>query len=197
MKYYQELTLLPSCDIPLSFIWSKVYQQLHLGFVEQQDDCGNVPYGVSFPQYQHDKYKLVLGGKIRVFANSEEELVKLGLKKWLERLMDYVHITGIRAVPEKITGYSIYRRMRQDNCADSKARRFMMRHKDRNIGYDQTVEMFSREERHFFDFPYVKQKSLTNNNQFRLYIEKKSCEENRYDGFGTYGLSHESTVPEF
>jgi CRISPR-associated endonuclease Csy4 len=197
MKYYQELTLLPSYDVPLSFIWSKVYQQLHLGFVELQDDNGNVPYGVSFPQYQHDKKKKGLGEKIRVFASSEEELVKLGLKKWLDRLMDYVHITGIRAVPEKITGYSTYRRMRQENGADSKARRFLMRHKDGDLGYDQTVAMFSRNQRSFCDFPYVKQKSLTNNNQFRLYIEKISCGENGCDGFGTYGLSPVSTVPEF
>lgn len=197
MKYYQELTLLPSFDIPLSFIWSKLYQQLHLGFVEQQDDNGNVPYGVSFPQYQHDKKKIGLGEKIRVFANSEEELVKLGLKKWLDRLMDYVHVTGIRVVPEKITGYSTYRRVRQENSADSKARRFLMRHKDRNMGYDQMVVMFSMDKRSFCGFPYVKQKSLTNTNQFRLYIEKKACEENVCDGFGTYGLSPVSTVPEF
>ena len=197
MKYYQELTLLPSYDVPLSFIWSKVYQQLHLGFVEQQDDSGNVPYGVSFPQYQHDKKKIGLGEKIRVFASSEEELVKLGLKKWLDRLMDYVHITGIRAVPEKITSYSTYRRMRQENGADSKARRFLMRHKDGDMEYDQTVAMFSMKNRPFCDFPYVKQKSLTNNNQFRLYIEKISCGENVCEGFGTYGLSPVSTVPEF
>jgi CRISPR-associated endonuclease Csy4 len=197
MKYYQELTLLPSYDVPLSFIWSKVYQQLHLGFVEQQDDSGNVPYGISFPQYQYDKKKIGLGEKIRVFANSEEELVKLGLKKWLERFTDYVHITGIRAVPEKVVGYAIYQRVRQENSVDSKARRFLLRHKERNMNYDETVVMFSTEKKRVCSFPYLKQKSLTNNNLFRLYVEKVACPKERYNGFGTYGLSPISTVPEF
>ena len=188
MKYYQELTLLPSYDVPLPFIWSKVYQQLHLGFVEQQDDSGNVPYGVSFPQYQHDKKKIGLGEKIRVFAKGEEELAKLGLKKWLERFTDYVHITGIRAVPEKITGYSTYRRMRQENGADSKARRFLLRHKERHMNYDETVVMFSTEKKRVCSFPYLKQKSLTNNNLFRIYVEKVARSEETYDGFGTYGV---------
>jgi len=197
MKYYQELTLLPSFDIPLSFIWSKVYQQLHLGFVEQQDDSGNVPYGVSFPQYQHDKKKPVLGEKVRIFANSENELIKLGVKKWLERFTDYVHVTGIREVPEKKIGFAVYRRVRQENSADSKARRFLMRHAKKEMEYSQAVAMFALNTRHFCEVPFVKQKSLTNNNLFRLYIEKKFCEEEIYVGFGTYGLSCTSTVPEF
>ena len=197
MKYYQELSLLPGYDVPLLFVWSKVYQQIHLGFVEQQDDSGNVPYGVSFPQYQHDKKKPVLGEKVRIFARSEEELLKLGLKKWLERLVDYVHITGIREVPEKKIGFAIYRRVRQENSADSKARRFLARHAEKEMGLEQAVVMFSMTTRRFCEFPFVKQKSLTNNNLFRLYIEKKSCKDEVYDGFGTYGLSNTSTVPEF
>jgi len=195
MKCYQEITLLPGYDISLSFIWSKVYQQLHLCLVEQQVDYGNVPYGVSFPQYRREDKKPLLGEKIRVFANSEEELARLELKKKVERLLDYVHTTGIRAAPEKVAGYSTYRRVRQENSADSKARRFLTRHK--NMEYDQAVAMFSRKKRSFCDFPYVQLKSLTNNNQFRLYIEKKPCAGETYDGFGTYGLSHTSTVPEF
>ena len=52
MKYYQELTILPCAEVPAYFIWSKVYQQLHLGFASHQDEHGHVPIGISFPDYQ-------------------------------------------------------------------------------------------------------------------------------------------------
>ncbi|MBE0472372.1 MAG: type I-F CRISPR-associated endoribonuclease Cas6/Csy4, partial [Methyloprofundus sp.] len=37
MKHYIELTLLPNTDINAFTLWSKVYQQIHLGLVEMQD----------------------------------------------------------------------------------------------------------------------------------------------------------------
>ena len=44
-------------------------------------------------------------------AISEIDLQKLDIRKWLDRLLDYTHITSVRPVPEKrITGYAIYRR---------------------------------------------------------------------------------------
>lgn len=196
MKYYQELTIIPSFEIPLHFIWSKVYQQMHLAFVEMQDQNGVVPFGASFPQYQYENKKGIIGEKIRVFANSEKELNELGIKKWLQRLNDYVHITGIREVPEKKAGYAVYRRVHQDNSAEHKAARFLKRHKEELIEYEQAVKMFSLKKSVCY-LPYIKQKSLTNSNTFRLYIAKSYCEEDVYDGFGTYGLSNTSTVPEF
>ena len=132
---------------------------------------------------------------MRIFARSEEELIKLGIKKWLQRLNDYVHITGIRKVPDK-TGYAIYRRRRQESSAEQKAHRYLTRHKEENMEYEQAVTMFSKKT-YVCNIPYVQQKSLTNNNPFAIYIEKKSCEAEVYNGYGTYGLSQASTVPEF
>lgn len=197
MKYYQELTLLPSFEIPISFIWSKVYQQLHLAFVEMQNENGDVSYGVSFPQYQYENGKVGLGEKIRVFADSEEGLLKLGLRKWLERFTDYVHITGMREVPGKNASYAIYRRSRPESSAEQKARRFLMRHKEQAPEYEQAVKMFSQKKREICRLPYIQQKSLTNQHSFRLYVEKKLCQEAVTGRFGTYGLSDVSTVPEF
>ncbi|HNN29956.1 MAG TPA: type I-F CRISPR-associated endoribonuclease Cas6/Csy4, partial [Agitococcus sp.] len=37
MKYYQELTLIAQAEVSLYVIWSKLYTQLHLAFVEQKD----------------------------------------------------------------------------------------------------------------------------------------------------------------
>lgn len=196
MKYYQELTIIPSFEVSAYFIWSKVYQQLHLGFVEAQDQNGLVPFGVSFPQYQYDKRKGGIGEKMRVFGNREDELTELGIKKWLQRLSDYVHITGIREVPEKKAGYAVYRRVHKESSPDQKALRFIKRHREASIEYEEAVKMFLKK-RSECALPYINQKSLTNRNAFRLYIAKLYSEKNVYDGFGTYGLSNTSTVPEF
>lgn len=52
MKFYQELTLLPQDEINIYFLWSKTFQQIHLGLVEMQDDQKRVPIGLSFPEYK-------------------------------------------------------------------------------------------------------------------------------------------------
>lgn len=34
MKYYQDITLLPDTEIPLHFLLSKVFSQIHLEFAD-------------------------------------------------------------------------------------------------------------------------------------------------------------------
>ncbi len=40
-----------------------------------------------------------------MFAPFQETLESLNIRKWLSRLTDYVHITGIREVPKNIKEY--------------------------------------------------------------------------------------------
>ena len=198
MKYYQEVTLLPGFEIPLYFIWSNLYRQLHLAFVEMKDENGSVPYGVSFPQYQQDKKQSSLGEKVRIFAVSEDALERLAIKKWLQRLSDYVHVTGIREVPDEKVGYAVYRRVHQNNSAEQKTRRFLKRHANETASYEEIVAKFTCSPAKWIqNMPYIKQKSLTNSGAFRLYVEKKKCEQEVLGSFGTYGLSEIATVPEF
>lgn len=198
MKYYQEATLLPGFEIPLYFVWSNVYRQLHLAFVDCKDENGGVPYGVSFPQYHQENKQSTLGEKIRIFAASEDALEQLDVKRWLQRLGDYVHVTGIRAVPDKKEGYAVYRRIHQINSAEQKARRFLKRHANEAASYEEIVAKFTcRPAKWIQNIPYIKQKSLTNSSTFRLYIEKKECAREALGNFGTYGLSETTTVPEF
>ena len=102
MKFYVEITLLPSIETPINFLWEKVYQQIHLALVENQDSHGKVSIGVSFPEYDCKQFQL--GNKLRLFSFSQEELEHLNIRKWLFRLRDYIHITDIRYVPENING---------------------------------------------------------------------------------------------
>ena len=129
MNYYQDITLIPDGEVSLSFLWTKVFTQLHLALAEEQRREGMVKTALAFPAYQ-DKG---LGNKIRILAPSAEQLERLHLEQGLERLSDYVHLTKIRKIVERrITGYSIYSRYQPDesvgHIADLEAT-YLMEHR--------------------------------------------------------------------
>ena len=197
MKYYQEITLIDQAEISSYFIWSKLYTQLHIALAEIKDTNNKVNIGVSFPQYLFEKNdknsKVNLGKKLRLFAQNEADLKKLDLKKWLDRLTDYVHITSIREVPENIKSYAIYRRKQVKTNAERLARH---RVKRGDIGFDEALARYSNVVT-TTDLPFVQMKSLTSDQVFKLFIEKKNAEQSESQVFSTYGLSSESSVPEF
>ena len=194
MKYYQEITLLPAYDVPVNFIWSKVYPQIHLAFVSYQNKKGIMPFGVSLPEYgADDKKKIMLGNKLRIFSTNEDALAELDVSKWLSRLEDYVHLTGARPVPAPVKGYSIYGRYHQEGSIAQKARRFAKRHA---ISYEESEKLFPKKWKACM-LPYVQLQSMTNHNMFRLFIGKKSMSQPVQGEFGSYGLSNQATVPEF
>lgn len=200
MNYYQEITLIDQAEISPYFIWSKLYSQLHLALagIKSADDKVNI--GVSFPQYIYEqkteksKAKVNLGKKLRLFAQAEEELIQLNIKKWLERLTDYVHITSIRPVPEeKITGYACFKRKQPKTNAERLARH---RVKRGDIGFDEALSRYQNVVT-TSDLPFIQLKSLTSGQPFKLFITKQTAEQSASQVFSTYGLSSESSVPEF
>ena len=78
MKHYVEITLLPTDDIGHYFLWSKIYQQLHLALVELTGGQGG-SVGFSFPEYSAKQPRL--GRKLRVFAVTESQLVQFNEQK--------------------------------------------------------------------------------------------------------------------
>ncbi len=199
MKCYQEITLIDQAEISPYFIWSKLYTQLHIALAESKDTDNKVNIGVSFPQYifeeeiEGQKAKVNLGKKLRIFAQSEAELQTLDLKKWLDRLTDYVHMTSIREVPENVKGYAIYKRKQVKTNAQRLARH---RVKRGDIGFDEALARYSNVVT-TTDLPYIQMKSLTSDKSFKLFIEKKNANQSENQVFSTYGLSSESSVPEF
>ncbi|MFI3221843.1 MAG: type I-F CRISPR-associated endoribonuclease Cas6/Csy4 [Methylococcaceae bacterium] len=214
MKVYQEIKLLESPEIPLHFLWSKVFQQIHLGLVEIQDDQGHVPIGLSFPEYISGEKVSLLGSKLRILAKDEASLVQFNTAKWLSRLSDYVHCTSIRPVPEKITAYAIYQRQQPKTNPERLARRYAKRH---NVDYDtalngtvvlsvkptQSIEDNKAEMRYsemphqVIAAPFIRLKSLSNEQAFCLWIKKTQVAEPSGTSFSSYGLSALTTVPEF
>ncbi len=200
MKFYQEITLIDQAEISPYFIWSKLYTQLHIALAEHKDANEKVNIGISFPKYIYEQgnetktSKVHLGNKLRIFAKDQADLEKLNISKWLERLTDYVHIKSISEIPEKaIKGYSTYRRKQVKTNAERLARH---RIKRGDIGFDEALARYSNVVK-TTDLPYIQLKSLTSDKSFKLFIEKKNAEKSETQVFSTYGLSSESSVPEF
>lgn len=213
MKHYIELTLLPNPNIKAFTLWSKTYQQLHLALVEIQDENRRVPIGLSFPEYLMGEKFGVLGGKLRVFSADEAGLVRLDIGKWLNRLSDYVHHTGIRPVPEKLNGYATYRRLQPKTGKERLARRYAKRHRlDFETALNKPVEMSVKAEQGGsgkallcygdlpqtqINAPFIRLKSLSSDQPFYLWIEKTVVDQPVAGNFNSYGLSPLTTVPEF
>jgi CRISPR-associated endonuclease Csy4 len=195
MKSYLEITLLPNPEVGVNFLWSKVFQQIHLGLVEIQDDQGQAPIGLSFPEYVIGEKYSVLGSKLRLFANDEAELKQFDAVKWLARLSDYVHCTSIRPVPEKLIGYATYQRVQPKINPEPLARRYARRH---NIDYETALTLYSKRNYQTINSPFIRLKSLSSDNNFCIWVKKVPVDaQSSTTHFSTYGLSSISTVPEF
>jgi CRISPR-associated endonuclease Csy4 len=199
MKHYIDITFLPSDDIGVHFLWSKVMMQVHLALVEIQDSNKKVPVAVSFPNYRekNNNSPAFIGNKLRLFSASKAGLERLNITKWLGRLEDYVHIKNIADVPEKITIYENFNRRQKAGSPDKHIRRRMKRH---NETLEQASAFFAGYAMKDEDkvLPFIKMKSLTSNDEFNMIIARKDTEK-RSDlvMFNTYGFSQHGCLPKF
>lgn len=205
MKFYIELTLTNSPNISFSNAWSKLYIQIHLALVEMQDTNAQVPIGVSFPEYNvgmcKGKKLMLLGSKLRIFAQDETTLNKLNLPEWLASLEDYIHIKRIEPVPENVQKHLVVSRYRPKSNIELAARRIVKRKQitiEQAMAYlntvDKTKELKDYEQK-WNPFPYVQLKSLSGKQNFSLFIKQTVADEIRGSVFSTYGLNSVSTVP--
>lgn len=200
MNYYIEIELLKDTEITLGFVWKKLYAQIHLALVEVRDENNLVAIGLSFPNYQKDKFPL--GEKLRLFAKTKEELERLNLAHWLKRLMDYVAMSEIQKVPDNVNSFVSFSRKRFKS--NSEIRRLAKRYAKReDIPYEEALKKFIETEEKYEKakkenkLPYINMQSLSSNQELKIFIEKKEKQESKNGLFSTYGLSHESTVPHF
>lgn len=213
MRFYQEITLIKTPDISPCFIWSKLYTQLHIALVEQQNPDETVDIGVSFPDYKwfekNDKKFTVLGNKLRVFARSEQQLLELNLQQWLARLTDYVHIKSIQSVPNEASQHLLVSRYQPVKNLARATRRLA---KNQGISFEEAKSKqnhrfaeqnnvsLQQAEAHYQnpvlkEFPYIKIKSLSRGNDYSLKIDQKAARHENAGSFSTYGLSSMTTVP--
>lgn len=193
MKKYVEITLLPDAETPLCFLWEKLYQQVHLAFVEVADAESRIQVGVSFPQYDQEKRRL--GAKLRLFAESEQALAQLQLAKWLARLSDYVHVKGVQDVPTRVDGYAFFKRL---NDKSNKARLARRRAKRLNVPFDVALAYFTNQDeetriapkKQVSSYPFISMTSLSSGSKYPVTIVREAVDSLVWgEGFNTYGLS--------
>jgi len=186
---YQEITLLPSQEINLNFLMSKIFGSLHRLFVKNQMN-GVINNGISFPEY--DLENKTLGSKIRVFFDSVESCEKMNLKEYLKVFDDYIHITKRRNIPSNVE-YAVFRRVQLKGNKYKLARRYSKRN---NVSYNDALELYSKYEQKTCSLPYIKLNSSSNGNPYIIFIEKVDS-TNHGNSFNTFGLSSNSGVPIF
>jgi len=198
MKHYLDITLLPSDDIGLHFLWSKVMMQVHLALVEIQDGDKKTSVAVSFPDYkERSATKAFLGNKIRLFAAQSGDLEGLNINKWLSRLDDYVHVKAINDVPNNIESYESFSRVTKSGTADKHIRRRMKR---KNETLEQATLFFSgyAMNAEVKALPFIKMKSLGGGDEFNMSIRRKPAVlEHAESSFSTYGFNRHAALPKF
>lgn len=193
MWFFQDVMLQPTEDISASFLWSKVYRQVHLALVNSKDEQGIIRCGVAFPEYSDEQP--TLGHQLRLLAPEESDLQRLKLSEALKRFTpDYVKIKAIRPVPVRACkGFVTYSRYQPEATVMRKARRYAKRH---GISIEEAQKLFPATANKT-KYPYIQLESMTNHHRFSLFIQKKEAVEQPCEGFSAYGLSAKTSVPDF
>lgn len=168
MNVYQEMTLMADADISPYFLWSKVYARLHIALADVKNKHDIDGIGVSFPQYKHqqknDKTIATLGNKLRIFANTADDLEKLALSARLDGLIDYVHLTEIKEVGDKATGHVVVKRYRHKSL-HFYVKNYATYH---NVSYDEAVKMCQHYNVSNPSYPYINLTSSRNGHQYKI-----------------------------
>jgi len=192
MKYYQEISLLRDARIGLYDFWENFYPQIHLALVENKSGENSSSIGVAFPEYDADAF--LLGSKLRLFAKDAQELEKLQLERWLNRLSDYICISAIQPVPEQVEGYACFKHVKPNGSREKMARR---RAKRNGESLEQALSYFDGYQEERSGLPFIHMQSESNGHRFRLFIEQQIKVSPYKGSFSCYGLSRVTTVPIF
>jgi len=197
MKYYQDITLLRDARIGLYDYWQKLFPQIHLALVENKLGENASAVGVAFPDYDADEF--LLGSKLRLFAKNAQELERLQLERWLNRLSDYMRISAIQPVPEQVDGHAYFKHVKPKGSREKMARR---RAKRNGESFEQAMAHFDGYQEERSRLPFIHMHSESNGHRFRLFIDKEIVEHAQDGEFNCYGLSsrnpdNQATVPWF
>jgi len=97
-------------------------------------------------------------------------------------------------VPEKITGYACFKHIKLKGNKEKLARR---RAKRKGESFQEALKYYSNYKEYRSKLPYINMNSLSNEQRFRLFIEKQIVERAHKDTFSCYGLSKAATIPCF
>ncbi|MFA0180906.1 type I-F CRISPR-associated endoribonuclease Cas6/Csy4 (plasmid) [Vibrio cyclitrophicus] len=212
MNYYQEITLLPDAEISLGFIWQNVFQQVHIALVDNKVAANQSAIAVGFPEY--GKPDFPLGTKLRLFSKEQSKLETLAIEQRLSRLEDYVHIKGVKVVPDEANYVSFTRKQvkspeRIERDMQKKAELWSA--KSGMSLQECLVELEKTKPTSFSSLPFIylhsqqtKQRSPDKCSKFPLFIEMNDIGIKQEGYFDCYGLNAKlnqqdrfGTVPQF
>jgi CRISPR-associated endonuclease Csy4 len=200
MKYYLDITLLPDAEANLGFLWQKVFQQVHIALADNKIGDNESAVALSIVNYGDKDFPL--GNQLRLLANTEGELQKLDIHRWLNRLSDYCHIKPIKPVPTDVSQYACFKR-KPVKSIEKKAQR---RSEHLNKPYDEVLTYLRREGRsNECKLPFINVESQQTKKRsgpgestyFLLFIERSIVDKSVDGKFDCYGLSKAATVPWF
>jgi CRISPR-associated endonuclease Csy4 len=190
MKHYLDITLIPSQEVPINIIWSKVYLQFHLAIVEAKKNNENSEIAAYFPNYIFSAKLASIGNKLRVFSKFSIDIDCENFKKHFSRLSDYIHISCVKDVPANINEHAIVSRFRVLAGKKSLEKR---REKRNHLQYKPIVAKENEMAR--YNPPWIVLKSLSGKQSFSLFVSQKMAHNEVIDNRDSYGLSASATVP--
>ena len=173
--HYLDAIVREHAEIPSAILLSRLFEQLHLMFVDQRLDT----IGISFPQA---KTRKGVGDRLRLHGH-EEPLNQFKNTPWLTRSTDYFRLVGPKTVP-KNHELRIVRRV-QPKLSAASIRRSVRRG---SISVDRGSELLSSKK--LVNNPYLQIKSLSSGQQFKLFFEQVKVGKNSKvaDAFNSYGF---------
>ncbi|RJT47048.1 type I-F CRISPR-associated endoribonuclease Cas6/Csy4 [Rahnella woolbedingensis] len=184
MESYQEIRILPNLEFDTELLMAALFAKLHRAL--GQHAAGKI--GVSFPHYARKP-----GDVIRLHSTAAA-LNAFSQTSWLKGLNDYVDISEIRNVPAGAK-HCCFSRVQVKSSAERLRRRSV---KKGWLSEAEALERIPDSKSQTTALPFIKVKSLSTGEAFRLFIRRGALQVDPAGGeFGAYGLSAVATVPWF
>lgn len=184
MNYYIDIRILPSPEFSDSLLMNELFLLLHKSLVM----FGQGEVGVSFPNVNK-----ALGDILRLHGH-QSSLQRLMATPWIGGLMDYITISETIKIPD-VVGYRVVKRIQAKSSSERLIRRSVR--KGWLTEEEAILKIHSKSERKL-SFPYLRMKSQSTRQMFRIFIEHGPILTNSVTGeFTAYGLSSNATIPWF
>ena len=182
--HYIEIKAIPQVDMLQTEVISFCLQKLHQILPHFE---GRI--GLAFPAYGNDK---TLGGIIRLFG-SENDCDSVYIKS--QELRDYVLLSEVMPIPEKVRSYRIYQRVQMKG--QSAIRRAEKRLTAQGKWSEEVRQNMLQKQATQRVYPHAHLKSSSTKQQFILAIKSVYKAKSVEGSFSAYGLSQKATVPHF
>jgi CRISPR-associated endonuclease Csy4 len=181
-----DIRILPDPEFAPPQVMNAVFTKLHHCLARLAVD----DIGVSFPEVDSGRPRL---GRVVRLHGTAAALARLMHEQWLTGMRDYIRIGGVEPVPDQVQHRRV-RRVQSKGSSERIRRRQMRRH---NWTEEEARERIPDFAGRMLSLPFVRLKSASSGQQFRLFIDHQAVDRPASGSFNAYGLSSSATVPWF